>query len=344
MDRFLRALCSEIDLVARAAWAGSVEVATVFVGGGTPSLATAEQMGSVLARLRERFAVDPEAEVTVECNPESVSRERLSGYRSAGVNRISLGVQSLDERILPRLDRAHSAAQARQAFEAARDAGFDNVSVDLIYGLPGLDQPSWEGSVRGVLGWRPDHVSAYGLTLDEGSLWHAAGVRDLPTEDAVTAQYWCVARLAGEAGYEHYEISNYARPGRRSSHNQVYWRAEEYLGLGPGACGFVGEVRYGNVKPVERYCALIEAGTAPVGTHERITPRQRLAEQLILGLRLREGVPRHLVDERIRLEPGRIEAILAAWRERGLVAEDTGRVRLTEGGFLISDALFVELL
>jgi oxygen-independent coproporphyrinogen-3 oxidase len=344
MDRFLAALAAEIELVAAAPWARSVELATVFVGGGTPSLATAEQMASVLEGLRARFPIDPDAEVTVECNPESVTRDRLSGYRGAGVNRISLGVQSLDDQILPRLDRAHSAAQARRAFDAARDAGFDNVSVDLIYGLPGLDQSSWEGSVRGVLGWAPDHLSAYGLTLDEGSLWHAAGVRDLPPEDAVTAQYWCLARLAGDAGYEHYEISNYARPGRRSSHNQIYWRAEEYLGLGPGACGFLGDVRYGNVKPVERYCALLEAGTAPVATHERITPRQRVAERLILGLRLREGVARDRLDERIRLEAGRIEAVLAAWRERGLLVEDAGRVRLSDAGFLLSDALFVELL
>jgi oxygen-independent coproporphyrinogen-3 oxidase len=191
--------------------------------------------------------------VTVECNPDDLDVERLAGYRRAGVTRISLGVQSLDDTVLPRLDRRHSAGQARRAFEAARTAGFDNVSIDLIYGLPGLDLATWTATVREALAWGPDHLSAYGLTLDEGSRWHAAGVGSLPAEETVTEQYWTLARLAADAGFEHYEISNYARPGFRSRHNQRYWRWDEYLALGPGACGFLGQVRYANVKPVERY-------------------------------------------------------------------------------------------
>jgi oxygen-independent coproporphyrinogen-3 oxidase len=344
MDRFLSALRSEIDLVARAPWSGAVPLATVFFGGGTPSLAAPDELGGLLERLRERFAVEPGAEITIECNPDSASAERLAGYRGAGVSRISLGVQSLDDGILARLGRLHSAAQAQRAFEAARAAGFDNVSVDLIYGLPGLDLSTWEDTVRRVLGWRPDHLSAYALTLDEGSLWHAAGVSGLPSEDAVARQYWRLADLARAAGFEHYEISSYARPGRRSAHNQVYWRREEYLGLGPGACGFLGDVRYVNVKPVERYCALVEQGRLPIGDHETPTPRQRLAEALMLGLRTRDGVPRDRLDARLALERGRLPAVLDAWRERGLLAEGEGRVWLTEAGFLLSDALFVELL
>ena len=344
MDRFLSALCGEIALVAGLPWAAGTTLHTVFVGGGTPSLATEEQMAAVLDALRRRFVLAPGAEITVECNPESVSRRRLEGYRRAGVNRISLGVQSLDDRILPRLNRLHSARQAHQAFEAARQAGFDNISADLIYGLPGLDGPVWERTVRDMLAWEPDHFSAYALTLDEGSLWHAAGVTELPDEDEITGQYWTLTRLAREAGYEHYEVSNYARPGRRSAHNQIYWRAEEYLALGPGAAGFLGDVRYTNVKPVERYCTLVESFAAPVAAHEVLTARQRIAERLILGLRLVDGIPTAWLDERIRLEPGRLPALLTAWRARGLLVEDGGRARLTEEGFLLSDALFVELL
>jgi len=344
MERFLGALSTEIDLVAALPWAGSPGIATIFVGGGTPSLATGEQMAALLERLRQRFRVDPDAEITVECNPESVSHERLLDYRDAGVNRISLGVQSLDDQVLSRLNRLHSARGAQLAFEAARTAGFDNVSADLIYGLPGLDGRTWERTVQNVLAWEPDHLSAYALTLDEGSLWHAAGVTDLPREEEVTGQYWTLARLAADAGFEHYEISNYARPARRSVHNQIYWRAEEYLGLGPGAAGFLGDARYVNVKPVERYRALVENGHAPIGSHEILTARQRQAEQLILGLRVAEGIPDAWLDERVRLVPGRLPALLAAWRDRGLLVEHGGRARLTEAGFLLSDALFVELL
>jgi oxygen-independent coproporphyrinogen-3 oxidase len=216
--------------------------------------------------------------------------------------------------------------------------------VDLIYGLPALDLQTWTRTVREVLAWRPDHLSAYALTLDEGSLWHAAGVSGLPAEETVTAQYWVLAELAAEAGFEHYEVSNYARPGRRSRHNQRYWRWQEYVGLGPGACGFLGQMRYGNVKPVERYCALVEQGALPLSTHEVLTERQALAEQLILGLRTSDGVPAERLAERCTLERGRLPGVLDAWAERGLLVEGDGRVRLTEAGFLLSDALFTELL
>lgn len=344
LDRFLTALLRECDLAAAAPWVAGVTLDTLFLGGGTPSLLEPSQMAAVLGRIGARFRLEPGAEVTVECNPDDVTAERLAGYRRAGVSRISLGVQSLDDAILARLDRRHSASQARAAFGAAREAGFDNVSVDLIYGLPGLDVDAWTRTVREVLAWRPEHVSAYALALDEGSLWHAVGVSGLPAEETVTAQYRTLARLAAEAGFEHYEISNYARAGRRSRHNQRYWRWEEYVALGPGACGFLGHVRYGNVKPVERYCTLVEAGAPPLLSHEVLTERQALAERLILGLRTCDGVPAEWLAERCALERGRLPDVLDAWRERGLLTERDGRVRLTEDGFLLSDALFTELL
>jgi oxygen-independent coproporphyrinogen-3 oxidase len=344
LDRFLTALLRECDLAASAPWAPGVILDSLFLGGGTPSLLGNEQMAAVLDRIGRDFPLEPEAEVTVECNPDDVTTTRLAGYRAAGVTRISLGVQSLDDTVLPRLDRRHSAGQARAAFASAREAGFDDVSVDLIYGLPGLDLATWTDTVREALAWQPDHVSAYALTLDEGSLWHAAGVTGLPAEETVTAQYWTLARLAGEAGLEHYEISNYARPGHRSRHNQRYWHWEEYLALGPGACGFLGSVRYSNVKPVERYCALVEQGGAPLASHEVLTDRQALAERLILGLRTIDGVPAAWIAERCALERDRLPEVLEAWRARGLLVDRDDRVCLTEAGFLLSDALFTELL
>ena len=343
MARYVRALAREIRLLATAPWASGCSLATVFFGGGTPSLLTADDMAAILDEIRARFAVDPHAEVTVECNPESVTREKLGAYRRAGVNRLSLGVQSLDDSILPALGRLHDAGGARRAFEAARAAGFDNVSVDLMYGLPKQDATTWGLSVDGVLAWEPEHLSAYGLTLDAGSLWAVTGVEGLPAEGAVVEQYWTLARAAGARGFEHYEISNYARAGFRSRHNQVYWRAAEYLACGPGACGFVGDVRYGNVKPVGRYCAALERGALPIDAAERITERQRLGERLVLGLRLADGVPRAWLEEASAGDAA-LGRRLATWRERGLLADRDGRVALTEAGFLVSDALFVELV
>lgn len=343
VPRFLRALRREIDLVASAPWAAGLGVETVFVGGGTPSLLEPVELAGILDHVGAGFGAGPDAEVTVECNPESVSRGKLAAYRAAGVTRVSLGVQCLDDAILPRLGRLHTAAGARQAFAAARAANVPRVSVDLMYGLPGLDATGWARTVDEVLGWQPDHLSAYGLTLDSGSRWASTGVGGLPPEETVVEQYWILARRAAAAGYEHYEVSNYARPGCRSRHNQIYWQRREYVGLGPGACGFLGHLRYSNVRGVERYCAVLEDGRVPVARHELPSERQQWGERLMLGLRTADGVPAEWLAARVGRDPA-LAGRLSAWEAEGLLARAGGRARLTERGFLLSDALFVELL
>jgi len=343
LARYLKSLGRELDLLAALPWARRVRLATVFLGGGTPSLLAPEDLAALLDRVRSGFDLAADAEVTIECNPESVTRAKLAAYRQAGVNRVSLGVQSLDDAVLPRLGRLHDARGARRAFEAAREAGVTNLSVDLMYGLPALDVAGWGAAVEAVLGWAPEHLSAYGLTLDNGSLWGATGVAGLPPEETVVAQYWALAHTAAARGFEHYEISNYARPGFRARHNQIYWRAAEYLACGPGACGFVGDVRYANVKPVARYCAALEDGALPIDTSERLTERQRLGERLILGLRLVDGIPRAWLDERLAGDAPLARRV-ATWREAGILTDRDTNVALTEAGFLVSDALFVELL
>ncbi|MBI2160520.1 MAG: radical SAM family heme chaperone HemW [Candidatus Rokubacteria bacterium] len=343
LTRYLAALRRELDLLAALPWAGRVRLATVFLGGGTPSLLTADDLTAALERLHSRFDVVADAEITVECNPESVTRAKLEGYRAAGVNRLSLGVQSLDDAVLERLGRLHDARGARAAFAAAREAGFANLSVDVMYGLPGLDVPGWTRAIETVLDWRPEHLSAYGLTLEAGSLWGAAGVDGLPPEQTQIDQYWQLARAAAARGFEHYEISNYARPGFRSRHNQIYWRASEYLAAGPGACGFIGRLRYANAKATPRYCEALEDGVLPVDSFEALTPRQRLAERLMLGLRLADGVPAAWLEERLAGDLPLARRV-ADWRDGRLLLEAGGRVRLTEAGFLLSDALFVDLL
>ena len=343
MDPYLSALHGELDLLGALGWARQVTLGTVFLGGGTPSLLEPDALAAVLDHLRACWAAAPGAEITVECNPESVTRERLERYRAAGVTRVSLGVQALDDAILATLGRLHDAHGARAAFHAAREAGFHDVSVDLMYGLPGLAVDAWTAGVERVLDWRPDHVSAYALTLDGGSPWGAGGVQNLPEEDTVVAQYWALARATAERGFEHYEVSNYARPGHRARHNLGYWRAAEYLAAGPGACGFVGDVRYGNIKPLARWTAAVAAGTLPVETSERLTPRQRAAERLILGLRTSDGVVAARLAERADGDPA-LTRRLAQWQRAGHLSLDGGRARLTESGFLLSDALFVDLL
>jgi oxygen-independent coproporphyrinogen III oxidase len=343
VGRYLAALGREIELLATAPWAPGLAVETIFFGGGTPSLLDDGQMAAVLDALRRAFRMADDAEVTVECNPESVTRAKLAGYREAGVNRVSLGVQSLDDAILRAIGRLHSADAARAAFDAARAAGFSNVSVDLIYGLPALSAEGFRTTVDGLLAWEPDHVSAYGLTLDAGSVWGSSGVAGLPPEETVVAHYWTMVERAAGRGYEHYEISNYARPGCRSRHNQIYWRRGEYLACGPGAAGFVGDCRYTNVKPVVRYCQLLEADVLPVDAAERLSAPQALAETLILGLRMADGIDTHALTTRVAGDT-RLQRRIADWRDQGLLVTTGARTRLTERGFLLSDALFVELI
>jgi len=343
VTRYVAAVRREVELVSGAPWARGLGVATVFFGGGTPSLLEPGELATIIDALRAAFALDADAEVTVECNPESVTRAKLADYRSAGVTRISLGVQSLDDAVLAAIGRLHTAAEARGAFDAARAAGFSNVSIDLIYGLPGLTADGWRSTVDGLAAWGPEHLSAYGLTLDPGSVWGSTGVTSLPPEETVVAQYWTMVERAAARGYEHYEISNYARPGFRSRHNQVYWRRGEYLALGPGAAGFVGDLRYGNVKPVGRYVQGLDDGRLPIDTSERLDARQVLAETLILGLRTADGVASSLLADRVA-DDAVLRRRLAGWREQDLLVDDGPRTRLTDGGFLLSDALFVELL
>lgn len=343
MARYVGAARRELALLGAFPWVRDVGIATVFFGGGTPSLLGPDDLASLLDAVRAVATVARDAEITVECNPESVDRAKLAAYRGAGVTRVSLGVQSLDDVILARLGRLHDAARARAAFDAARAAGFDDVSIDLMYGLPGLTSAAWRRTVETALDWQPDHLSAYGLTLDAGSRWGSAGVDGLPAEDEVVEQYWTLVRAATARGFEHYEISNYARAGHRSRHNLVYWRAGEYVAVGPGACGFLADVRYGNAKPVTRYCTALERGELPIDTAETLSDHQRRAERLFLGLRTSDGVPRAWLDDRTRGDAA-LRRRIAQWRTTGLLIDRNERVALTEAGFLVSDALFVELL
>jgi oxygen-independent coproporphyrinogen-3 oxidase len=334
IDPFAAALVAEVDRYAALPWAGRVPAVSLFFGGGTPSLLPPEAIAAVVAGARRGLGLTADAEVTLEANPEGLGADRLRAFRAAGVTRLSLGVQALDDGVLERLGREHGRAAARAAFAAARAAGFDNVSVDLIYGSPGQDLASFAATLDEVLGWAPDHLSAYALTLEPGTLFGRRAPADLPAEEVVVAQFeHLVARVAA-AGLERYEISNFARPGFRSRHNLLYWHREEYLGLGPGAHAALGATRFGNLRAHTRYRAALAAGHWPIAWAERLGPAQARAERILLGLRLAEGIPRAWV-EAARPLGGHLEA--------GLLAERGDRVALTTRGVLLADAIIADL-
>jgi putative oxygen-independent coproporphyrinogen III oxidase len=333
-------------------------VETVFFGGGTPTLNPVAESGRILDGLCRLFDVAPDAEISIEANPGSVTPEHLAGLRRAGFNRLSIGVQSFDDRELAQLDRIHTGDDARQAIAIARDAGFDNLNVDLIYGLPRQPIAAWQRTLDEAVALAPDHLSAYALTVEDGTPLArdvARGRVPAPDGDAQAEQYeWTQQRLA-EAGYEHYEISNWARPSFRCRHNLTYWENREYLGLGAGAHSFLKGERFSSVLLPQRYIELVEASRMArvegrsdmchVAGNEPVTNETSIADTLILGLRLCEGIDLAAFAARY----GRSVADV----HRGLIDEFAGygmfeltetHLRLTPRGRLLSNELFLRLL
>jgi oxygen-independent coproporphyrinogen-3 oxidase len=351
------ALIREIELWAPAAREHRVE--TVFFGGGTPSLTSIEDLTAIVTAIRERFPVAPDAEWTLEANPSELTRGHLEGLRDSGVNRLSMGVQSLHDEELRQLDRLHSAERAVAAFHDARAAGFDNVNLDLIYGL--IEQPieRWQSTLERAIELGPEHLSCYALTVEPGTaLYYQVEKGMLPEPDADVAadQYeWTRERLA-DAGYQQYEISNWARPDRECRHNLVYWRAQSYLGLGAGAHSFFAGNRLANVDAPTRYVEAIDRSYEERAARGRGELHQiaggetpdattAMADALILGLRLIEGVDVASFEARFDadLEAG-FGATFAKYEQLGILDRSDGRLRLTDRGLLLSNELFVELL
>lgn len=315
---------------------------TLFFGGGTPTTYAPEAIGTLIGELRERFALPPDAEVTTEANPDPTLPGRLAGLRAAGVNRLSIGVQSFDPRELRTLGRRHTAGDVAATVHAARAAGFDNVSLDLIFGVPGQTEESWTASLDAALALGVEHLSCYGLTIEEGTPYATWFARD-PTafaDDSLEARLYAIAidRLR-VAGFEHYEISNWARPARRSQHNQVYWANGSYLGLGVGAASYLDGVRSTHTRDLDAYCAAALAGKPIPGESERLEGPAQVGEAIMLALRTAEGVDLGAFRERYGVDVvQRYRSVVDDLVAGGLLAAGPGHVRLTERGrFLAND-------
>lgn len=348
---YVAALAQEIRRAGR-----GERVATIFVGGGTPSILPLALLADLLAACRETFAVDADAEISVEANPGTVDEAKLDGLQRLGVNRLSFGVQSAHPGELALLGRLHTFDQAVQAVSMARAAGFDNLSLDLIYGLPDQSLGRWEATLQAALALSPDHVSAYCLTVEDGTPLAdevAAGQVPEPDPDLAAEMYELAEARLAEAGFAHYEISNWARPGRECRHNLVYWRNGDYLGFGAGAHSHrIGpphrepvERRWWNVLAPAEYVARVEAGASPEAGAEEIGPVLAMGETMMLGLRLSEGMSDAVfrarfgrgLDEVYRRELEELAAL-------GLVEWDGIRVRLTTRGWLLGNQAFARFL
>ena len=344
MDRYVSALCRQLAEIAQRTTAHTVD--SVYLGGGTPSYLGEKRLRRILKTVKKHYHLSRDAEITLEANPDSAGDWRaLRSLRRAGMNRLSLGVQSADDGLLRTLGRPHTFAQAEEAAAAARRARIRNLSLDLIYGLPGQDLSGWKDTLERAAALEPEHLSCYGLKVEEGTpLWDMQEKMDLPDDDAQADMYlWTVERLRA-LGYEQYEISNFARPGRASRHNMKYWTLCEYAGFGPGAHSDLGDVRYAYLRSLDTYCAGVEAGVSVLESSEHIPSRERDIEYVMLGLRLTQGISRQEFENRYRLPFAPIQSVLERFRATGHAALAGERWRLTPEGFLVSNQIIGQAL
>ena len=329
-------------------------VQSIFFGGGTPSTFAPASIGKLLTRVAATFPIQADCEITLEANPGTMDRSNFHGYREAGVNRISVGVQSFQPLLLKFLGRAHSAEEARQALQMVRYAGFENFSLDLIYANPRQSLRDLEADLNEALAFQPPHLSAYNLTFEEGTPFHheyrAGRIKSLSEEEEI-AMAELVERKLKEAGLRRYEISNYARPGFHSRHNVNYWRGGDYLGLGAGAHSYkrsdgkpVFGMRWSNEKNPGRYMTLVREGGSAMIDQDEIDRTKAAGEFMFMGLRMTEGVSCEKFSSRFGSAPRMFYPQIENWLEGELMEEKDGYLRLTQRSLLLANSIFVEFM
>ena len=361
---YINAVIKELEVRGKGAETKSVE--TIYFGGGTPSLLSPKSIETILCAISKNFKIvsphptplpQVEREITLEINPGTVNLEKLKGYRDAGVNRLSIGVQSLNDGILTTLGRIHNRQQAIEAFEVAREAGFDNIGIDLIHSVPGESLSDWKRELNEVVLLGPEHISAYSLTIEEGTPFHCQlqkGLLALPSEETQVDMLLTIEEVLGKAGYEHYEVSNYAIPGFRSRHNQIYWKGGEYLGLGVSAHSYISgrwsvvsgqRKRTANTSSLKEYFQLIEEKGNAAIEEEILTKEKAMSEAVFLGLRMMEGISVWDFEERfgIEIETAYPDAISELTR-KGLLERTQGHLRLTKQGLLLLNEVSVRFV
>ena len=340
-ESYVAAAISELDLAARVLGPNAPEISTIFVGGGTPTVLPPDDLGRLIAAVRERFGLVEDAEVTTESNPESIDAAGLYRLRELGFNRISFGMQSAVRHVLATLDRVHSPNRPQQAVAEAKAAGFANTSLDLIYGTPGESVADWRASLDAALAASPEHISAYSLIVEAGTRLATRirrGALPAPDDDDLAEKYLITDERLGAAGYTAYELSNWSiSSATRCRHNLGYWRSDHWWGIGPGAHSHVGGVRWWNVKHPRAYAARLAEGLSPAHAREVLTQADRRVERILLEVRLADGLNTSILSSTERRR-------LADLSARELLALEDGKLILTRNGRLLADGVIRELL
>ena len=343
---YIAALCREISAASGDFSVASVD--TVFFGGGTPSVLSSQDLAKILTLVQKNYPLQPDAEITLEANPGTLSPEKLTELRQIGFNRLSIGVQSFDDRVLRTIGRTHSAADATKMLEQARVAGFDNVSADLMYGLPGQSEESWQNSLEQMGRLRPDHVSVYGLKLEEGTELAKRVMAEeicLPSDEAEERMYERVNACLPLQGLMRYEISNFALPGRECRHNLKYWNYECYRGFGVAAHSFDGSVRTANVEHVAEYLRRLQAGESAQGFREELSADTGPVDYIITGLRKVSGIDARHFDATFGGDFRKRYARQISELERGgWLRQEGWRIFLTAKGMKFANQVLTEFL
>ena len=344
IPRFINTIVKEIETC-------SVDVSnwkleTIFIGGGTPSLLIGSYIESIIKALERKYDLTKIKEFTIEANPGEAPLERLKDYRSLGINRLSMGVQSLEPDLLKFLTRIHSANQVFKTYENARTAGFENINFDLIYSMPGQSWEIWERDLFRVLDLKPEHISAYTLMLEKGTELYQfvkKGEVAMPDEGQTGEWFLNTLRILNSHGYPAYEISNFARPGMECRHNLHYWRIHPYLAFGPSAHGFDGRNRWGNVRSLDQYLTQIESGNTPISMKDSLIQKNLTNELIGFGLRLNEGIDLAQIPERyLNQFNTNLESAREKWSDVLIICDSS--VSLTKKGMIYADAVAVDLM
>ena len=341
---YLQALRTEMELYT----SKTEQLQTIFIGGGTPSILSANALAQLLTDTRQHFRITPDAEITVECNPGTVDTEKLRIMRDNGVNRLSFGLQAMQDETLKRLGRIHTVAEFLESYQLARENGFENINIDLIFALPDQTMEAWQDTLNSVIALEPDHISAYNLVMEEATPfyeWWQASELHLPSEDTEADMFQYTIETLTAHGYNHYEICNFARPNHFARHNLVYWNNQPCIGLGAGACGYINGIRYSNIRGIAPYINKLSKRNKPIADTEHLTGNAEKAETLMLALRKREGIS--LTDYQNRFSED-IEVvfgdILKKWIDLQLLERTATHLRLTRRGLFLANEVFLELM
>ncbi|MGV3621311.1 MAG: radical SAM family heme chaperone HemW [Archangium sp.] len=351
-ERYTLAILDELDARVAAFGLAGREVTSIFIGGGTPSLWQPASVAKVLQRVAKLLNVAPRCEITLEANPGAADAEHFAEFRAAGVNRLSMGVQSFEPTTLATLGRGHDGPTAERAYASARTAGFDNVSMDFIYGVHGQAEAQVEADARRAVSLGSEHLSAYALTLDKASLAEevplarqlARGEVHLPPDETVVRMQRTVRDVFRAGGLERYEISNYAKPGFHSRHNALYWTGGEYLAVGTGATGFVKTTRYTNQRSADKYLADVEAPKLPDASREELTKTELFEERLAMGLRLTNGIDLEAVCAAFGEDASKRALTVRHLLSAGMARHHDGRLQLTDAGMDVHSAIAARVM